>query len=211
MSAIGATGPAASHISTLNEKLYHQSNLLGDWKGNFKQTNQPVEFKVLSINGDTAQVEFTHNGYTERGSATVSQNSISFGNVTIATRNGQKAAFEFSFQPKGQLASSGTETAILDKTADTTTPTNPLVGSWSGGSGSHFASFQVSSIDGRNAQVKYSFDGTSGKGTGDVVQNSILLGKIQFALTDGVNGKATFQSGKSTVSIPVKRFTPKSA
>jgi hypothetical protein len=83
-----------SRITPLNEKLYHQSNLLGDWKGSFKKTNGAIEFKVLSINGNTAQVAYTHNGQTERGIATVSQNSITFGNVTIATRDGNQAAFE---------------------------------------------------------------------------------------------------------------------
>jgi hypothetical protein len=200
-----------SRISSLNERLYHQSNLLGDWKGAFKQSHQPVEFKVVSINGDTAQVEFTHNGHTERGQATVDQNSITFGNVTIATRNGQQAAFEFVFQPKGQLASTGEQTAILNKTADPSANTNPLQGSWTGASVDHSASFQVTSINGRNAQVKYSFDGNSGQGIGDVVGNSVLLGKIQFSNINGLNGKVTFQSGKQTISLPVKKFTPKTA
>lgn len=211
MSAISATSQGANRISPLNERLYGQSNLLGDWKGTVKQNHASVEFKVISINGSTAQVEFTHNGYTERGAAQVDKNSITFGNVTIATRNGQKAAFEFSFQPQGQLAASGTQTAILDKTAAATTATNPLVGNWSGGSGAHFVSFQVASVSGRDAQVKYSIDGTSGQGVGDVVGKSILLGKIQFASTDGLNGKVSFQSGKQAIALPVKKFVPTAA
>jgi hypothetical protein len=200
-----------SRISPFNERVYHQSNLLGDWKGAFKQSHQPVEFKVVSINGSTAQVEFTHNGHTERGQATVDQNSITFGNVTIATRNGQQAAFEFSFQPQGQLAASGTQTAVLTKTADSSADTNPLQGSWTGGSVDHSVAFQVTSINGRDAQVRFNFDGNSGQGVGDVVGNAVLLGKIQFSNIDGLNGKVTFQSGKQTISLPVKKFTPKTA
>jgi hypothetical protein len=206
-----AIATPTSRISPLNERAYHQSNLLGDWKGAFKQSHQPVEFKVVSINGNTAQVEFTHNGHTERGQATVDQNSITFGNVTIATRNGQQAAFEFAFQPNGQLASTGTQTAILAKTADPSAPTNPLQGSWTGASVDHSVSFQVTSINGRDAQVKYNFDGNSGQGVGDIVGNSVLLGKIQFSNINGLNGKVTFQSGKHTISLPVKKFTPKTA
>lgn len=209
MSTIAATSVGASRILPANERAYHQSNLLGDWTGTLKQNHAPVEFKVISINGNSAQVEYTHNGHTERGTATVDKNSISFGNVTIATRNGQQAAFEFSFQPQGQLAAAGTQTAILSKT--TAADSNPLLGSWTGATDTHSASFQITSINGRDAQVKYNIDGTSGQGVGDVVKNAVLLGKVQFSSTDGLNGKITFQSGKSTISFPVKKFTPKTA
>jgi hypothetical protein len=209
MSTIGST---TSRITSYNEKVWHQSNLLGDWKGAFKQSHQAIEFKVVSIDGDSAQVEFTHNGHTERGTATVDKDSITFGNVTIATRNGTQAAFEFSYQPSGQLASTGTQTAVLSKDASATAAAaNPLVGGWSGATAEHGVSFTVSSINGRDAQVKYSLDGNSGQGTGDVVKNSVLLGKAQFTNIDGLNGKVTYQSGKKTITIPVKRFVPKTA
>jgi len=202
---------SASHISTVNEKLYHQSNLLGDWKGNFKKTNEAVDFKVVSINGDTAQVEYTHNGHTERGTATVNQNTITFGNVTIGTRDGKQAAFEFSYQPSGQLAATGTQTAALSKSADPTTDANPLVASWTGSDVNHTVSFTVSSINGRDAQVKYTIDGNSGQGTGDVTNNSVLLGPVQFTNIDGKNGKVTFRVLGQTISFPVTKFVPKTA
>ena len=204
MSGIAAT----SRITPLNEKLYHQSNLLGDWKGSFKQTHQPVEFDVLSINGTSAQVTYTHNGRTERGTATVSQNSITFGNVTIATRDGKQAAFEFSFQAPGQISQSGTQTAILTKDP---AAGSALVGNWTGATDVHSVSFQVLSINGRNAQVKFNFDGQSGQGVGDVDGNAILTSKIQFSNIDGTNGKVTFKSGGQTLSLAVKKFTPKTA
>ena len=209
MSTIGST---TSRITPYNEKVWHQSNLLGDWKGAFKQSHQAIEFKVVSINGNSAQVEFTHNGHTERGTATVDKDSITFGNVTIATRNGTQAAFEFAFQPNGQLASTGTQTAVLSKDASATAAdVNPLVGGWSGATAEHGVSFTISSINGRDAQVKYSIDGNSGQGVGDVVKNSVLLGKAQFTNIDGVNGKVTYKSGKQTITIPVRRFVPKTA
>lgn len=211
MSSISATIPAGSQISPANERVWHQSNLIGDWKGTTKQNNQPVEVKVLSINGSTAQVQYIHNGRTERGTGTVSQNSITFGNVTIATRNGTQAAFEFAYQPQGQLATTGTQTAILTKAADPTANANPLLGSWTGATASSSASFQITSINGRNAQVKYSFDGQSGQGVGDIVGNAVLLGKIQFSNIDGQNGKVTFQSGHQTIQLAVQKFVPKTA
>jgi hypothetical protein len=207
VSAISAT--STSQISPVNERLYHQSNLLGDWKGTTKQNKLAVELKVISINGSTAQVEYTHNGRTERGTATVDQNSITFGNVTIATRDGKQAAFEFSYTPQGSIASSGTQTAILAKTATSAADTNPLVGSWTGADVSNSVSFTVTSINGRNAQVKYTIDGNSGTGVGDIVGNSVLLGKVQFSMTDPKNGKATFQINHKTFSLAVKKFVPK--
>ena len=210
MSTIAAS---ASHINPVNEKLYHQSNLLGDWKGNFKKTNASIDFKVLSINGTSAQVEYTHNGRTERGTATVDKNSISFGNVTIATRNGTQAAFEFAYQPSGQIASTGTQTAVLSKDASATAAdANPLVGSWTGATTDHTASFTVSSIDGRDAQVKYAVDGRSGQGTGDVTKNSVLFGNVSFKNIDGTNGTVTYQTYQhQTITLAVKRFVPKTA
>lgn len=211
MSTIASAGQGASQISPANERAWHQSNLLGDWKGTIKQKNAPVEFKVLSINGSSAQVQYTHNGHTERGTATVDKDSITFGNVTIATRNGQQAAFEFSYQPQGQIAETGTQTAVLSKTADPAANSNPLQGSWTGATDQHSASFQIVSINGRDAQVKYNIDGRNGQGVGDIVGNSVMLGKVQFSNTDGVSGKVTFQSGKKTISLPVRKFTPKTA
>src|SRR5215469_12435216 len=87
---------SSSQISPANERVYHQSNLLGDWKGTWTKNGQPVEFKVINIRGTTAQVEYTHNGHTERGLADVSGATINFGDVTIGTKNGQTAALEFS-------------------------------------------------------------------------------------------------------------------
>jgi len=211
VSAISATSLGTSHISPVNERVWHQSNLLGDWKGTTKQNKLPVEFKVVSINGSTAQVLYTHNGRTERGTATVDQNTITFGNVTIATRDGKQAAFEFSFTPQGALASLGTQTAILDKTAAPASDANPLVGSWTGADTTNSVSFTVTSVDGRNAQVKYTIDGNSGTGVGDIVGNAVLLGRIQFSMIDGNSGKATFQVGHKTFSLAVKKFVPKTA
>ena len=212
MSAIATTSLGASRITPVNEKLYHQSNLLGDWKGSFSKTHQAVEFKVVSINGDTAQVEYTHNGHTERGTATVDKNSINFGNVTIATRDGKQAAFEFSYIPQGSIASSGIQDAILSKVAGSAADTNPLVGSWTGATTDHSVSFQVTSIDGRDAQVRYIIDGNSGQGVGDVVKNAVLLGPIQFSNIDGTNGTVTYQTYQhQTITLPVKRFVPKTA
>jgi hypothetical protein len=203
---------STSHINPVNEKVYHQSNLLGDWKGNFKKTNQAVEFKVVSINGNSAQVEYTHNGHTERGTATVDKNTISFGNVTIATRNGTQAAFEFDFQPNGQLASTGTQTAVLSKDAAASADTNPLLGSWTGATTDHTASFTVSSINGRDAQVKFIVDGRSGQGTGDVNKNSVLLGSVAFKNIDGKHGTVTYQTYQhQTITLPVTKFVPKTA
>jgi hypothetical protein len=203
VSTIGTT-PSASRISPLNERIYHQSNLLGDWKGSFSQNHQPVEVKVVSIAGNTAQVEYTHNGYTERGSATVDKNSITYGNITIATRNGTRAALVFAFGTVRQ-------TAVLDKAAAPVANQNPLVGNWTGASGTHSASFQVLSINGRNAQVKYNVDGKSGQGVGDVVNHAVFFGKLQFSSADGLNGAVVFQAGHDTISLALKKFTPKTA
>ena len=206
------TAVTASHINPVNEKLYKQSNLLGDWKGNFTKTNGSVDFKVLNINGSTAQVEYTHNGHTDRGTATVDGDTITFGDVTIGTRNGTQAAFEFSYQPDGSSASVGTQTATLTKDAAASTDANPLVGSWTGATADHTASFTVTSIDGRDAQVKYAVDGRTGSGTGDVNSNSVIAGGVSFKNIDGTHGTVTYQTYlHQTITLPVTRFVPKTA
>jgi hypothetical protein len=195
--------PAGSQISPATERVYHQSNLVGDWKGSFSKTNQPIELKVVNIKGDTAQVEYTHNGYTERGNATVNGASITYGAVTIATRDGKKAAVEFAFGTAKQ-------TAVLSKTA-AAADQNPLVGNWIGSTDSQTAAFQVLSISGRDAQVRYSIDGQSATGVGDVTKNSVNFGKVAFASKDGLNGTVTFPVGNKTFTLAVKKFTPKTA
>jgi hypothetical protein len=203
VSTIGTT-QGASRILPINEKLYHQSNLLGDWKGSFSNTNQAVEVKVVSINGSTAQVEYTHNGRTERISASVDRNFITFGNLTIGTRDGTTAGVEFSFGAVRQ-------DAVLTKAAAPATDQNPLIGSWVGSSDTESASFQVLSINGRDAQVKYTIDGQSNTGVGDVVNNAIVFGKVLLSVSDGLNGKLTFPAPGQTLSLDVQKFTPKTA
>jgi hypothetical protein len=121
---------SANQISPVNERLYRQTNLLGDWKGSWKNNGQPVEVKVVSIQGNLAQVEYTHNGHTERGTATVN--------------------LEFSYGAAKQ-------DAILTKAA--TTSQNKLVGTWIGTTATQSATFKVLSITGRDAQVQYTVNG----------------------------------------------------
>jgi hypothetical protein len=195
----------ASRISPVNEKLYHQSNLLGDWKGSFANNNQAIEFKVVSITGDTAQIEYSHNGHKEVGTANVDKNSITYGNVTIATRDGQQGALEFSFGIVRQAA-------VLAKVNAPATDQNQLVGNWIGSTDTLSASFQVLSISGRDAQVRYTIDGQSAQGVGDIVNNSVLFGKVSFSSADGLNGKLIFQSpGQPLSSLDVTKFKPTTA
>lgn len=198
MSAISAT--SANQISPAHERVYHTSNLLGDWKGTWTQNHRPVEFKVLSIKGDTAQVEYTHDGHTERGTGTVNAYTISFNNVTIATRNGQKAAIEYSFGP-------AKETGVLDKVA-APQDQNKLVGTWIGSTDTTSATFRVLAINGRNAQVQYTINGVTKTGIGDLVGDTVMLGKVQITATDGIHAHVVFPSGHSTFSLAVTKFTP---
>jgi hypothetical protein len=46
-------------------------------EGQLGGNNQPVGFKVVNIRGARAQVEYTHNGHTERGFGQVSGALIS--------------------------------------------------------------------------------------------------------------------------------------
>jgi hypothetical protein len=203
MSTIAAT-QSTNQISPANERVYHQSNLLGDWKGSWTKTHRPVELKVVNIRGNTAQVEYTHDGHTERGVATVNGSTITYGNVTIGTRDGKKAAMEFSF-------GTATMSAILDKAA-APADQNKLVGTWIGSSAAtgQTATFQVLSINGRDAQVKYTVNGRSAQGVGDVYKNTVTFGKVQVSSDDGVTGKVIFTVGRNTFSLSVTKYTPKS-
>jgi hypothetical protein len=205
MAAI-TTIPAGSQISPATERVYHQSNLIGDWKGTWSSKDkQPVEFKVINIRGASAQVEYTHNGHTERGIASVDGATITFGDVTIGTKNGSVAALEFS---------SGTakKSAILNKEA-APAEQNKLAGSWSGFSKANGQSafFQVVYVNGRDAQVRFTANGGAiESGEGIVYQNTVMFGsKAQFTTSDGQNGNVVFKAGLKTYSVPVtKNKTP---
>jgi len=198
MSAISAT--QTSQISPASERVYHQSNLLGDWKGTWTQNHRPVEFKVLNIRGSSAQIEYTHDGHTERGTGTVNGASITFNNVTVATRNGQQAVIEFAY-------GSAKMTGVLSKSASTQDQ-NKLVGSWIGSTDTMSATFKVLSITGRDAKVQYTINGKTGSGTGDLTGNTVMFGKVQVTSSDGVHGTVIFPSGHSTISLAVTKFTP---
>ncbi len=202
MTTISST---TNQISPADERVYHQSNLVGDWKGTWTKSNQPVEFKVINIRGSKAQVEYTHNGQTERGLADVSGASITFGDVTIGTRNGSVAAMEFS-------VGTAKMTAILNKQASTTDQSQ-LVGSWSGFSSANGQSafFQVKSVNGRDAVVTYTANGMTQQGTGTVYKNTVMFGKAQITSTDGQNGNVILQVGHNSYSIPVKKQKPASS
>jgi hypothetical protein len=204
MTAI-TTIPKGSQIAPATERVYHQSNLIGDWKGTWKNNSRPVEVKVLNIRGGQAQVEYTHDGRTERGTGSVDGATISFGNITIGTKNGSVAALEFS---------SGTakQTAVLNKDA-APADQSKLVGNWSGFSKANGQSafFQVVSVDGRDAQVRFSANGgTLQSGDGLVYQDTVMFGsKGQFTTKDGQTGTVGVQIGQKSYAVPVtKNKTP---
>jgi hypothetical protein len=199
MTAITAT-QATSHISPANERIYHQSNLLGTWSGTWTKGHQPVSFKVVSINGSTAQVEYTHNGHTERGTGTVNGSTVTYGDVTVGTRDGSNAALVFSY-------GNATQSAVLQKAADTTQQ-NKLVGSWIGSTATQSVTFKVGSITGRDAQVKYTSNGQTTQGTGDLYQNTVTFGGAQVTSIDGVHGTVIYKSGHQTLSLAVTKFVP---
>lgn len=197
-----STIPKGSQISPVTERTYHQSNLVGDWKGAWQKNGRPIEFKVVNIRGNQAQVEYTHDGHTERGTATVDGATITFGDVTIGTKNGQVAVLEFS---------SGTAkaTAVLNKQAAAATDQNKLIGSWSGFSSSNGQSafFQVVSVNGRDAQVRFSANGGAIKSGDAIVSgNAVMFGaNAQFTSSDGQTGNVIFKVGHNTYSVPVTR------
>jgi len=201
--AITATG---SQISKQNETIYHQSNLLGTWTGTWSNTKQPFTFKVLKITGSTAEIEYTHNGKTEKGQAEVSQNLVTYGDITIGTKNGTKGAIEFvagNVKQTGSLTKS-TDTSATAATADPT----KLVGSWSGlTSTGNAASFTVKSVTGTSADLTYTVNGITRKGTGtyNAANHVISFQGAQLHSEDGSAGSVTFTSIGKTYSVPVKK------
>lgn len=199
--SVTSSVPAGSQISPANERLYKQSNLIGDWKGSYTKLKQPVEFKILSIKGGTAQVEYTHNGHTDRGTATVDKNMVTFQNVTVATRNGQNAVIQLD-------AGSTKFNGVLTK--DTTSgkaPDGPLVGTWTGTNSAtgDVASFTVKSVNGKEADVSYTVNGITKSGTGSVYQNVVRLANAQVTVNPDGSGQISFTKLAQTFSIAAKK------
>lgn len=193
---------STSQISPANERMYHQSNLLGEWKGNWAGNNQAVGFKVVNIRGARAQVEYTHNGHTERGFGQVNGATITFGSVTIGTKDGKNLALVFS-------AGGGQASASLEKQAPPASDSR-LMGSWGGYSADNgkSASFRVLSVNGNEAQVSVTTDGITRQGTGIVYKNVIMFGQSQIATDDGQNGKIIYQVGTKSFTVPVTKYPP---
>jgi len=199
--AIAATG---SQVSKQNETLYQQGNLIGTWTGKWSGTNQTVTFKVDKITGSTAEIEYTQNGQTQKGQATVSQNSITFGDVTIGTNDGTHGAIEFE---AGTVKKTGTLTKSSTPSAATSDPTH-LVGSWSGlTSTGNAASYTVKSVTGTDAVVTSTINGITNSGTGtyNAANNVITFGTTQIALNSSGSANVIFKSLGSTYSVPVTK------
>ncbi|CCD92255.1 conserved hypothetical protein [Bradyrhizobium sp. ORS 375] len=193
---------STNQISPANERVYRQSNLLGEWKGSWTASGQAVSFKVVNIRGAAATVEYTHNGRTERGIGEVNGSTIDFGAVTLGTKNGKNAVLLFS-------AGGGKATAMLEKQAPPASESN-LVGSWAGYSGENgmSASFRVLSVDGKQAQVSVTTNGVTRTGTGLVYNNVIMFEQSQISTDDGKSGKVIYQVGNKSYMVPVSKLTP---
>ncbi|UPK33606.1 hypothetical protein IVB18_36260 [Bradyrhizobium sp. 186] len=193
---------STSQISPANERVYHQSALLGEWKGNWAGNNQAVGFKVVNIRGARAQVEYTHNGHTERGFGQVSGALITFGTVTVGTKDGKNLVLLSS-------AGAGKQTASLEKQAPPASDSR-LIGSWGGYSSDNgkSASFRILSVNGNEAQVSVTTDGITRQGTGIVYKNVIMFGQAQIATDDGQNGKIIYQVGTKSFMVPVTKYPP---
>jgi hypothetical protein len=194
--------PTTSQISPANERMYHQSNLLGEWKGTWAGNNGSVGFKVVNIRGQVAQIEYTHNGHTERGLGEVDGATITYGSVMIGTKNGKDAVLMFS-------AGGGKASATLEKQAPPASDSR-LMGSWGGYSSDNgkSASFRVLSINDKEAEVSVTTDGITRQGTGIVYNNVIMFGQAQIATDDGQNGKVIYQVGSKFFTVPVTKYPP---
>lgn len=197
---MAAISPSTNQISPASEKMYGLSRLVGEWKGKWSGNNQDVSFKVVNIRGSRAQVEYTHNGRTERGFGTVENGTITFGNVTVGTKDGKKLALLSS-------AGLGKASAFLDKQ----TPagdTNNLVGNWGGHSDDTVgtASFKVTAVNGNEADVSTTINGITSQGKGIVYKNVIMFGRSQISTDDGKTGKLTFQVGLKSFSVPMTNY-----
>ena len=193
---------STSQISPANERVFHQSRLVGEWKGNWVGNNQPVSFKVVNIRGARAQVEYTHNGRTERGFGEVAGSLLTFGTVTVGTKDGKSLVLLSS-------AGAGKQTATLEKQAPPASDSR-LMGSWGGYSSDNgkSASFKVLAVNGKEAQVSVTTDGITRQGTGYVYKNVIMFGQAQIATDDGKNGKIIYQVGTKSFMVPVTKYPP---
>lgn len=193
---------SSSQISPANERVYHQSAMLGDWKGNWAGNNQEVGFKVVNIRGTQAQVEYTHNGHTERGFGQVKGALIYFGPITVGTKDGKNLVLLFS-------AGGGQQTATLQKQAPPASDSN-LMGSWGGYSADNgkTASFKVLSVNGNEAQVSVTTEGITRQGTGIVYKNVIMFGQAQISTNDGKNGNVIYQVGNKSFAVAVTKYPP---
>ncbi|MDR3493316.1 MAG: hypothetical protein P4L82_01830 [Ancalomicrobiaceae bacterium] len=190
-----------SYISGVNERLYKQSNLLGTWKGTM-DGKAIVTLKVTSIKGSTAQVEFDHGSTKEHGTATVSQNTLTYGNVTIGTKNGTNAVMIFA---------AGTLQQAYQLTKDTTDQqSNKLVGAWSGLNPLTGAAinFNVKSVDGKTAQVTAIAGGKTQTGTADVLNDIVRIGYTQISSSDGQTGRAMYKLGNQYLALSVTKQKP---
>ena len=157
----------------------------------------------MNIRGARAQVEYTHNGHTERGFGEVQGSLVTFGGVTVGTKDGKNMVLLFS------VAGAGKQTANFAKQAPPGSDNN-LMGSWGGYSPDNgkSASFRVLAINDKEATVSVTTDGVTRQGTGYLYKNVIMFGQSQISTNDGQNGTIIYQVGTKSFSVPVTKYPP---
>ena len=190
-----------SYISGVDQRLYTQSNLLGSWKGTMG--GKPITLKVTSIKGSTAQVEFDHGATKEHGTATVSKNTLTYGSMTIGTKNGSSGVMIFT---------AGTTQQAYQLTKDTTADqaSSKLVGTWTGSNPATGAAmtFNVQSVNGKTAQVVATAGGSKQTGTADVTNDIVRIGYTQISSSDGQTGRAMYKQGNQYLALTVSKLKP---
>ncbi len=94
---------------------------------------------------------------------------------------------------------------MLDKDATASKkPDGPLVGTWTGTDNKtgDVANFTVKSVNGKEADVSYTVNGITRKGTATVFQNVVRLGDVQITINPDRSGKISFKKLAQTLSLP---------
>jgi hypothetical protein len=99
--------PSAGRSSfAANERVWPSKRFLGEWKGSWNGKDT-FTLKVSEIKAGTAKVEYTVNGRTERGTATIDRYMLNFNGTTFATKDGRNGISQLtvgSYTKNGQMA-----------------------------------------------------------------------------------------------------------
>ena len=196
--------PKGSQISPATERVYHQSNLIGDWKGTWQKNRSPSSSRSSTSGAPAPRSNIPMTDIPSGGSAASTAPPSSSATSRSAPRTvGRRAGIFLGHREEDRGPQQGGRAGRpeqagrkLERLFERQRPERVLPG-------------RVRRRPGCAGQVHRQWRQPSSPATAIVYQNTVMFGsKAQFTTNDGQTGNVVFKIGNKSYSVPVTKNKP---